>query len=80
VWLLALLVPAAALACPTCKEALFDPGELPQRLSTARGYALSIGLLLAMPLGLVGGGSVLILRAQRRKRQAGDPQAGRGPV
>ena len=58
----------AAMACPGCKESLFDPAQLPQRLATARGYALSIGLMLAMPLGLVAGVALLILRAQHRKR------------
>lgn len=55
-----------AEACPGCKEALFDPGALPQRLSAARGYALSIGLLLLIPYGLVGTLTALIVRAHRR--------------
>ena len=58
-----------AEACPGCKEALFDPGALPQRLSTARGYALSIGLLLAIPFGLVAGVTALVVRAHRRARR-----------
>ena len=66
---LILLWPVLASACPGCKEALFDPGALPQRLSTARGYALSIGLLLVIPFGLVGGLTVLIMRAHRRTRR-----------
>ena len=53
-------------ACPLCKEALFDPGQIQQKLSTAKGYALSIGLLLAMPLGLIGSVAFLIRRAQCR--------------
>ena len=52
---------------PGCKEALFDPGQRRQTLSTARGYALSIGLLLAVPFALVGGVAVLIIRASRKK-------------
>ena len=68
--------PGVAGACPGCKEALFDPSELPQRLAAAKGYALSIGLLLGMPLALVGGGSVLIARAQRRKQRAVEPSGG----
>lgn len=73
-WLLLLVWgPATALACPNCKETLFDPGELPQRQATATGYAVSIGLLLGMPLALVGVGSALIVRAQRRERPA-DPR------
>lgn len=62
-----LLVPATAWACPGCKEALFDPGQLAQKLSTARGYAISIGLLLAVPFVLVAGTAALIVRAYRRR-------------
>ncbi len=49
-----------------CKEALLDPAQLPQKLRTAKGYALSIGLLLTMPIALVGGVTALIVRASRR--------------
>ena len=63
------LFSAAVWACPGCKEALFDPGQLSQKLSTARGYALSIGLLLAVPVGLVGGIAALIILAQRRQHR-----------
>ena len=55
-------------ACPLCKEALVDPTQLKQTLSTAQGYALSIGLLLAVPFGLVAGLILLIFRAQTRAR------------
>ena len=58
-----------ARACPLCKEALFDPGQLHQKLALARGYALSIGLMLAMPLALVAGLTLMIVRAQRRKHR-----------
>ena len=57
----------SADACPGCKEALFDPGQLAQKLSTARGYAISIGLLLAVPFTLVAGMTALIVRAARRR-------------
>jgi hypothetical protein len=60
-WLAALVVEA----CPGCKEALFDPGQLQQKLSTAKGYALSIGLLLAVPFSLVAGGILFLVRASR---------------
>ena len=62
-----LLEPAVGWACPGCKEALFDPGQLGQKLSTARGYAISIGLLLAVPFTLVAGMTALIVRAARRR-------------
>jgi len=61
--------PAVAGACPGCKESLFDPTQLHQKLSTAKGYALSIGLLLAMPAGLVGALALLIVRAQRHHQR-----------
>lgn len=57
-----------AWACPGCKEALFDPGHLPQKLAAAKGYALSIGLMLATPVALVAIVATLIVRAQRRDR------------
>ena len=58
-----------AEACPGCKEALTDPAELPQRLASARGYALSIGLLLTIPAVLVGGLTTIVIRAARRNRR-----------
>lgn len=61
---------AAAWACPTCKEALFEPEQLAQKLSTAKGYALSIALLLTMPAVLVSGVAMLVVRAHRQKRAA----------
>ncbi len=57
---------AAAEACPGCKEALFDPSELGQRLATAKGYAFSIGLLLLVPFGLVSALALAIVRARRK--------------
>jgi len=62
------LVPTAVWACPTCKEALFEPDQLAQKLSMAKGYALSIALLLGMPVALLGGVTTLIIRAQRQKQ------------
>ena len=63
-----LMMPAMAVGCPGCKDALFDPGQLQQKRSTAAGYAFSIGLMLSMPALLVGGATVLLVRAHRRKR------------
>ena len=59
---------AVVWACPFCKEALFDPGQLQQKLSTARGYAMSIALFLSVPAVLVGGVAALIVRASRRHK------------
>ena len=63
---LVVLAASTAWACPGCKEALFDPGEITQRVSTARGYALSIGLLLGMPALLLTGIAALIVRSRRK--------------
>ena len=60
---------ASAGACPGCKESLFDPAQLPQRLATARGYALSIAVMLSVPAVLIGGVAALIFRAARNRRR-----------
>lgn len=65
-----------AEACPGCKESLFDPGQIHQKLSLAKGYAVSIALMLAMPLALLGGVAGLIIRARRRQSRLVD-SAGR---
>lgn len=57
---------ASAVACPGCKEALFEPGKLSQNLATARGYALSIALLLGIPVVLMGTIAVMLVRARRK--------------
>ena len=59
-------MPAVALACPGCKEALFEPGKLSENLATARSYALSIMLMLAVPVALLGTITTLVVRARRR--------------
>jgi len=64
-----LLIARDALACPLCKEALFDPSQLHQRISTAKGYALSIGLLLLVPTGLIAGVAMSIIRSARRAQR-----------
>ena len=72
-----LTVHAAAIACPLCKEAIFDPAQLHQRLSTAKAYALSIGLMLTMPAALVGAVAAGLIRGQRRaKRMAAHREIG----
>ena len=71
VWaaLMVWLLPGAVSACPGCKEALFDPGQMQQQRVTAKGYALSIGLLLLVPFGLVGGGTLYLIRSHRRRQR-----------
>ena len=67
---------ATGWACPGCKEALFDPGQLHQKLWAAKGYALSIGLLLLAPAILVAALALMIVRGARR---AGDAH-GKAPA
>ena len=57
------------MACPLCKEALFDPAQAKQAVKTAKGYALSIGVMLATPALLFGGITAMVVRAQRRKNK-----------
>ncbi len=71
VFLVVLFFPLPALACPGCKEALFDPGQLAEKIATAKGYALSIGLLLAVPFLLIAG--VIALVARNAHRVAAEP-------
>ncbi len=62
------LLPGFSHACPGCKEALFDPGQLVQKLSAAKGYALSIGLLLAVPCLLAAAIGLAVTRSIRKHR------------
>lgn len=64
----ALLLPGLAEACPGCKEALFDPGQLPQKLATAKGYAVSIGILLSVPFLIIAGFAAWIAHNSRRNK------------
>ena len=70
-YLLSLPIWCAAVvsACPGCKDALMEPGQLGQRLGAARGYALSIGLLLMVPALLIGGIAAMIVREHRSLKQ-----------
>jgi hypothetical protein len=61
-------LPAAGWACPGCKEALVDSAQTRQTLRTAKGYALSIGLLLTLPAVAVGAVAVSVARASRQAR------------
>lgn len=55
-----------AIACPGCKEALFDPGQLAEKIATAKGYAWSIGTLLSVPFLLVATVALLVVRNTRK--------------
>ncbi len=58
---------ASASACPLCKEILFDPSHVQQRLAMAKAYALSIGLMLGVPVLLIAGVASLIVRSARHR-------------
>lgn len=58
------------MACPFCKETLFSPGEAQTVSRAAQGYALSIALLLGIPLGLIGGMAILFVRSSRRAHRS----------
>ena len=64
---------SVAEACPGCKEALFEPGKVSQLISTARGYALSIGLMLLVPASLIACLALLIIRSARRQGRTASP-------
>jgi hypothetical protein len=58
---LALVLSTDSSACPNCKEAVSaQPAEV---AGMARGYNLSILLLLGMPVTLLGTGAFLVRRA-----------------
>lgn len=65
-----LIAPVLASACPGCKEALFDPDQLSQKLASAKGYALSIGMLLTVPFLIIAGFTAFIIASARRMKQA----------
>ncbi len=58
-------VPAPALACPNCKEAVAN--QLPEAAARlSRGYSYSIMLMLLMPVSLITGGTFAVIRAVKR--------------
>jgi hypothetical protein len=61
------LWPPVAQACPTCKEALLDPGQAQRILQAATAYAVSIGLLLLVPALLITSVAAAVIRASRRQ-------------
>lgn len=66
----ALSVPAVSSACPLCREAVAT-GEAADGTGfdasrTGRAYAISILIMLCMPLALVGGGALALLGVYRR--------------
>ncbi|HEY7573715.1 MAG TPA: hypothetical protein VIB08_00965 [Thermoanaerobaculia bacterium] len=68
-----LLLPATLSACPLCKDALEDPGGVPNQVG--RGFYYSILLMMSAPFLLVGGLILKIVVARRRKERAAQPAA-----
>ena len=62
------LAETAVLACPLCKEALFSPGEAAAQSRVVQGYAISIAVLLGIPILLVGGLALWLVRSARRTK------------
>ena len=65
-----LSIPAVSSACPLCREAVAT-GEAADGTGfdasrTGRAYAISILIMLSMPLALVGGGALALLGVYRR--------------
>ena len=54
-----------ALACPFCRDALFAPAEAAVQRAAANGYLVSIVTLIGVPLLLVAGMVVWIVRSAR---------------
>ena len=71
--LIALLVlPAAASACPLCKEAKADTDYPGGTASLPRGFYYSILLMVSAPFAVVGGLALKIYRSRRRTARPED--------
>ena len=65
--LVATVLVADAVACPTCKDGLAAADS--QGANVARGYFYSILLMLAMPFTLAGSFGFYVWREMRRQQQ-----------
>lgn len=63
------MAPREAQACPGCKEAVVAPAEIGRRQAASRAFNLSVGVLLLVPLALVGMVTTVVVRSQRRARR-----------
>ncbi len=57
----------ACVACPNCKDSL--AGSSGETMNVARGYALSILIMLGMPFTLAGSFGLYVWREMRRMRR-----------
>ena len=79
--LAAAIAPAAASACPLCKEAKADTDYAGGTASLPRGFYYSILLMVAAPFAVVGGLGLRIYMARRRALAApGAAQASTRPA
>lgn len=62
---LALLAPLPASACPNCKDGLAESAD-PNAARLARAYSYSIYLMMGMPVLMIGGGTLAVVRAARQ--------------
>lgn len=70
-----LVVPAASLACPNCKEAITAAGDEADNdpLREARAYNNSIYVMLAVPYALLGSMGFAGYRMYRSGQRCGPP-------
>lgn len=68
-WLFCLSMAASAYACPNCKEGLLENGQ--SGLNLARGFELSIYLMLAAPLLILSTLAVVFYVQIRQAKRAG---------
>ena len=59
-----------AEACPFCKDALWAPGGAATQSRLAQGFAFTILGMITVPLVLVGGIAVLVVRSARRAKRS----------
>ncbi|HYR46193.1 MAG TPA: hypothetical protein VER78_04240 [Thermoanaerobaculia bacterium] len=75
-----LLAPAAASACPLCKDAKADTDYAGGTASLPRGFYYSILLMVAAPFTVVGGLAFRIYLSRRRKPSVADASGESAPA
>ena len=75
-----LLAPAAASACPLCKDAKADTDYAGGTASLPKGFYYSILLMVAAPFTVVGGLAFRIYLSRRRKTCVADAAGESAPA
>ena len=75
-----LLAPAAASACPLCKEAKADTDYAGGTASLPKGFYYSILLMVAAPFTVVGGLAFRIYLSRRRNPSVADTAGESAPA